>query len=105
MELKQGKGFQGERGDVGNIDVPLLGSKFARTGIDNRREILRELIKSFSAASSEARLSDKVTFYIRPSDFTRWGFTFEYIERLLENICDDHRRKPSTTGEIGQVVN
>ena len=91
-----------ERGDVGNVDVPLMGSRFSRTGIDNRREILRELINSFSAASSEARLSDKVTFYIRPSDFTRWGFTFEYIERLLQNICDDHRRRPSIIGAIGQ---
>lgn len=93
-----------ERGDVGSIDVPLLGSRFGRTGIDNRREMLRELINSFSAASAEARLSDKVTFYIRPSDFSRWGFTFEYIERMLQNICDDHRRRPTTAGAIGKEV-
>ncbi|MFV1607149.1 macro domain-containing protein [Phaeobacter sp. JH20_10] len=93
-----------ERGDVGNIDVPLMGARFGRTGIDNRRDILRELINSFSAASAESRLSDKVTFYIRPSDFTRWGFTFEYIERMLQNICDDHRRRPSALGNIGKEV-
>lgn len=92
-----------DRGDVGSVDVPLIGAKFGRIGIDNRREILRELVNSFSAASSEARLSDKVTFYIRPSDFTRWGFTFEYIERVLENICDDHRRRPTNTA-VGTEV-
>lgn len=93
-----------ERGDVGSIDVPLMGSRFGRTGIGNRKEILRELIVSFSVASAETRLSDKVTFYIRPSDFTRWGFTFDYIERLLKNICDDHKRRPLAAGAIGKGV-
>jgi len=91
-----------ERGDVGNIDLPLIGSRFGRIGIENRREILRELINSFSVACAEARLADKVTFYITPADFTRWGFTFEYIQRLLHNICDDHRRKLVANGPIGQ---
>ena len=93
-----------DRGDVGNIDVPLMGSRFGRTGINNRKEILRELISSFSAASSESRIADKVTFYIRPSDFSRWGFSFEYIERLLQNICDDHQRRPTNTGVKGKGV-
>ena len=91
-----------ERGDVGSVDVPLMGSRFARIGIDNRKEILRELINSFSAASSEARLADRVTFYIRPADFTRWGFSFEFIERILDNVCDDHRRRPTENTSVGK---
>lgn len=91
-----------ERGDIGNVDVPLMGSRFGRTGIENRKEILRELLQSFSVASSEARLVDKVTFYIRPSDFTRWGFSFDYIERILANICDDHQRKPNSNTGVGK---
>lgn len=91
-----------ERGDIGTFDVPLMGSKFARSGIENRKEILRELINSFSAASADFRLADKVTFFIQPSDFTRWDFSFDYIERLLENICDEHRRKPLNGNPVGQ---
>ena len=90
-----------ERGDVGNIDVPLMGSRFGRTGHDSRKDILRELVNSFSAASSEARLADRVTFYIRPSDFTKWDFSFDFIERLLSNICDDHLRRTPASKAIG----
>lgn len=93
-----------ERGDVGNITVPLMGSRFGRTGFDNRKDILREQINSFSAASSEARLADRVTFYITPSDFTQWGFSFDYIKRLLDNVCDDHIRRDPVVGEIGSGV-
>lgn len=88
-----------DRGDVGDLDVPLLSGRFARGGFDSRKEILREIIASFVAASAETRFVDKATFYISPSDYSKWGFSFDYFDRLLENARDDLQRK-----QIGQPL-
>ncbi|WP_144432174.1 macro domain-containing protein [Roseibium alexandrii] len=93
-----------EKGEFGSVDVPLIGSRFARTGISRNKDILRELVYSLSVASADARLADKVTFFIRPSDFTRWGFSFEFIERLLLNVCDEHQQRMMENGSIGQPL-
>lgn len=94
----------GNRGVVGEVDVPLLGAKFPRNMLTNRLEILREILNSFSAACAEAKICDHVTIYIRPKDFHRWNFTMDHIERLLKNIHDDHIRGSASRADPGRGI-
>lgn len=78
-----------ERGDIGTIDLPLIGSGFSRLDM-KRNDILSEIIRSYVAACTEGRIADRVEIYIRPSDYEKWEFDLSSIENALQFICEQH---------------
>ncbi|MCY3853394.1 MAG: DUF6430 domain-containing protein [Gammaproteobacteria bacterium] len=75
------------KGGMENLDCPILGSGFSRLKM-NRQQLIDELIRSFIAATHEGKLTEKITFYISPSDFMKGSLEMKKISRFLEHECE-----------------
>ena len=74
------------KGEMENLDCPILGSGFSRLKM-NRQQLIEELIRSFIAATHEGKLTEKITFYILPDDFKKGSLELKKIGRFLEHEC------------------
>lgn len=75
-----------DRGGFEPLCCPILGSGFSRLNL-TREELLQEIIKSFVAASVEAKFSEKLTLFIHSKDFCRGHLDLNRIERFLNHQC------------------
>lgn len=82
-----------EKGDYEDLDVPMLGAKYARMSL-KFEHILTNLIRSFVAVSREAAFTKKVTFYISNADYLHGEFTAEKLARILDRECHNERIEP-----------
>lgn len=74
------------RGGFDPICCPILGSRYSRLNL-TREELIREIIKSFVAATLEAKFSEKLTIVVHTNDHSSGLVDLEKIERFLENEC------------------
>ncbi len=91
-----------ERGDLGEIAIPILGTGRARILHTRREDMVREIISSFIAASSESTFCDKLTIVIAERDYREQQMDLRELGRYLEHCCRyTHLRdtKGDTTGE------
>jgi len=78
--------FIGKKGLKGNIAIPVIGSGFTR--LPQKRElIIKEIIKSFIAACSEATFCDKLTIVITPKDISKHNINIEELKEFILYIC------------------
>lgn len=88
-------------GDSDSVDVALIGGTTARTHHRMLQDVFRDMVRSFSAASSEGLIVRNLTIYITPQDFLNGEFSPEFIERMLANVCDDHIGRTLTEPPTG----
>ena len=74
------------RGDMDPINVPVVGSGYSRSNA-TREELIREIVKSFVAATYSGRLCELLRIMISPSDFGRGQIDLEELGRFLEHEC------------------
>lgn len=91
------------KGTMKPIDVPLIGARFARTDLTFEK-ILIVLIRSFVAASREAKFVDEVNFYVSPRDYLKGGFTQDKLRRILDRECNHEKIEYRPTTNAGGVV-
>ena len=91
-----------ERGDLGELAIPVLGTGRARIKHTRREDMVREITNSFIAASSERRFCDKLTIVIAERDYREQQMDLRELGRYLEHCCRyTHLRDATgdTTGE------
>lgn len=93
------------RGGFEPLCCPILGSGFSRLNM-TREELIREIIKSFIAATSEAKFSEKLVVVVTPSDFSAGHINLKEIKKFLEYECIYGRSltKPKIKEEIGTPI-
>ena len=97
--------FIGERGELGRVLVPVLGTGRARIPV-TRDVAIRWIIDSFIAACSERKICDEVTIVISEKDYFTHELDLDVLERYVQHKCvyahggsDD--RPPATTTSTG----
>ena len=74
------------RGGMDPICVPVLGSGFSRLNA-TREELVREIIKSFVAATHVGRFCERLTIVISPKDFREKSIDLKSLGRFLDHEC------------------
>jgi len=75
-----------EKGDKGDIVIPVLGTGHARIHL-RREEVIRNIIDSFIASCSEKNYCDKLTIAIYPQDVDRYNIDLMELDNYLEYSC------------------
>ena len=96
--------YIGERGDMGEIAVPILGTGRSRITGTRREEMIREIIRSFIAASSERKFCDKLTIVISEKDYRHYEIDLDDLGRYLYHCCRYTHLHDATAGATGEVV-
>ena len=95
--------FIGSRGDLEALITPILGSGFTR--LQNKRdEIIREIVKSFIAANSEKKLTNKLVIVISPKDYSEYQLNLQKLNQYLEHLCEYTEFKSKQDFGVGQPV-
>lgn len=74
------------KGTLGPLCCPILGSAFSRVRA-TREELIREIIKSYVAASRAGRFCEKLTIAISPLDFWSGKVNLDTLRRFVEYEC------------------
>ena len=92
------------RGGMEPISVPVLGSGFSRLN-STREELVREIIKSFVAATHAGRFCERLAIMISLKDFREKRIDLESLGRFLEHECRYGNAPPPTDSEsLGTAV-
>ncbi|MCY4364000.1 MAG: DUF6430 domain-containing protein [Gammaproteobacteria bacterium] len=92
------------RGGMEPISVPVLGSGFSRLNA-KRDELVREIVKSFVAATHAGRFCERLTIVISPKDFQERKINLESLGRFLEQECQyGNAMQPTNSGTSGTAV-
>jgi len=93
------------KGGFEPLCCPILGSGFSRLNM-TREELIHEIIKSFIAATSEAKFSERLVLVVTPSDFSAGHINLKEIKKFLEYECIYGRSltKPKIKEEIGTAI-
>ena len=76
-----------ELGELEPLVVPVLGTGLARIVNVTREEMIRELIKSFVAACSENKFTEKLTIVVSREDYREHKIDFPELGTYLRHIC------------------
>ena len=75
-----------ERGELEPLAVPVLGTGLARCPM-TREDMIREIIKSFIAACSEKKFSEKLTIVISENDYRKHDIDLQELGNYLVHHC------------------
>ena len=76
-----------ELGELESLVVPVLGTGLARIVNVTREEMIREIIKSFVAACSENKFTEKLTIVVSREDYREHKIDFPELGTYLRHIC------------------
>ena len=88
------------RGGINPIVIPILGSGFSRIEAP-RDQIIKEIIKSFIAACSTKRFTEKLTIVIHPEDFRKYDLNLNELNEFLTYQCKFTEFKNQTESGSG----
>ena len=92
------------RGNMDSINVPILGSGFSRLNA-TREELVREIVKSFVAATHAGRFCEQLRIVISASDFRERKVDLGALGRFLEHECTyGNVQDASETNQVGTAV-
>ena len=95
--------FIGNRGELGTLVIPVLGSGRARIN-NTREEIVREIIKSFITACSEHKLSEKLVIVISKDDYSKHELDLIELGFYLRHLCTYTDLQEKTDIEEGIAI-
>ena len=91
--------YIGQRGELEPLAVPVVGTGRSRVLIQ-REEVIREIIDSFVAASSEKRFCDELVVVISGEDYHKYQIDLQELGSYLHHLCRYTRLMRGTdTGE------
>ena len=89
------------RGGIDPINIPIIGSGFSRLNA-TREELVREIIKSFVAATHAGRFCERLRIMVSAQDFRDSAIDLEALSRFLEHECTygnvQETTEPTTVG-------
>ena len=89
------------RGSMGPISVPILGSGFSRLNA-TREELVREIVKSFVAATHAGQFCEQLRIMISPKDFREMNIDLNALGRFLEHECKyGSAPRPANAATVG----
>ena len=94
--------YIGQRGDLGELAIPILGTGRARIKDTRREDMVREIINSFIAASSERPFCEKLTIVIAERDYREQQMDLRELGRYLEHCCRYTHLRDSTGDATGE---
>ena len=74
------------RGNMSPIDIPIIESGFSRLNA-TREELIREIVKSFVAATHAGKFCEQLRIVISTKDFRERKVNLEILGRFLEHEC------------------
>ena len=78
--------FISEYGQYGEIVIPIIG--FGLGCVNKiRNELVREIVKSFTASISEKKFCEKLTICISPNDFLKHKVDLNEIDEFIKYHC------------------
>ena len=78
--------FVRNRGGLDPISIPVLGSGFSRVQA-KREELIREIVRSFVAASRTGRFCERLTISVAAQDYQEGHIDLPGLGRFLEHEC------------------
>lgn len=78
--------FIGNSGEKDTLNIPVLGSGFSRIKL-SREELVKEIVKSFVAATSEVTFCDGLRVVIHPLDVERYSIDIGELVQFVEYTC------------------
>lgn len=83
------------RGIIGPIFIPLLGTGHGRVPV-KRERIIREIVRSYIAASRTSKFCEKLTIVIHPGDYSNNKVDLQSIQEFLLLSCKYAPDTPET---------
>lgn len=88
------------RGQYKPICLPVLGSGFSRVQM-SRQDLIREIVKSFIAATSEAKFTERLTLVLAIGDLRERKISFRETCEFLEYAAKFSATRPNNQRPIG----
>ena len=95
--------YIGERGELGPLVAPVLGTGRARMNAP-REEVIREIIKSFIAACSERKFCEKLIVVIFEKDYHDQSIDIQELGNYLRHYCKYSDLKKKTDTGTGEAI-
>lgn len=89
--------FIGDSGEKDTLNIPVLGSGFSRIKL-NRESLIKEIVRSFVAATSEMTFCDGLRIIIHPSDVKKYKMDIGELVEFVEYTCKYSISPPSMQG-------
>jgi antiphage defense system Thoeris ThsA-like protein len=96
--------FIGERGDKGQVVMPVLGTGFMRLRV-TREEVVREIIQSFVAACAERVFCENLTIVLSPDDVIKHSIDINKIGAFIAHVCEYTEYSPTRINQRGEGIN
>ena len=80
--------FIGEKGDLEPVCVPVLGTGRTRLTV-GRDEMVKEIVRSFIAACSERKFTERLTVVIFPDDYIEHKIDLDYLGNYVKHLCEN----------------
>lgn len=97
LALRRLWSYLAQRGGLGPIVVPVLGSGLSRIGL-TRAELIRTIVCSFVAACATKKFAERLTIVIHPRDFQTHEIDLEELRFFLKYACaygEPHNEPPN----------
>lgn len=89
--------FIGNSGEKDTLNIPVLGSGFSRINL-SRENLIKEIVRSFVAATSEMTFCDGLRVIIHPNDVKKYNMDIDELDEFVEYTCKYSISPPSTQG-------
>lgn len=90
-------------GGIEPLVIPVLGTGFSRLEI-KKELIIQEIVKSFIAACSEKRFTEKLTIVIYKSDYEKTDLELNRLHEFLKCQCKYAEFKQNSNPKIGTGI-
>lgn len=90
-------GFVSSKGSYEPLSIPILGTGHGRINTPSD-VVVREIVKSFVAACSERKFTNKLTVVIAPRDYHDHGLDIYELGEFLRYVCRYTEIRPSRQG-------
>lgn len=89
--------FIGNSGEKDTLNIPVLGSGFSRINL-SRESLIKEIVRSFVAATSEMTFCDGLRVIIHPPDVKKFNMDIGELVEFVEYTCKYAISPPSIQG-------
>ena len=95
--------YIGERGELGPLVMPVLGTGHARINVPRER-MIREIISSFIAACSEKKVCKKLTVVVWQKDYREHDINLQKLGDYLQHLCEYTDIRDKTDTGAGEAI-
>ena len=91
-------------GELSHIVIPVIGSGMTRIANKKRIDFAKEIVTSFSAAITQAKICDRLTIAIHPSDVKQHEIYIKELADYMKYTCMFKESAPSSLSRVGRLL-